>query len=152
MPILTLAKKIKWFIFNYDWEIVEIEGAIFKVAWGLWLLMPWRTFRTIQGYNAFGNENLWGWGLFLLGAVHLVAIFSGHRLFRRTLTMLAFFFWLFIIVLLFLQSKTSALIPMFTIIAFFMGMNFIRLKAKPDQRVENLGRPNGLPERRKENE
>lgn len=152
---MAIFKKVKRFIFTYDWEIVEVQGALFKLTWGIWLLLPFKVFRTVPGYNAFGSENLWGWGLAALGFVHLIAILSGNLYWRRRLTLTAFFFWIFIIVLLALQSATAAFLPTFVIIAFFMGMNYIRMRFEEkiqqhliDERKINLGPPAGMAERR----
>lgn len=143
-------------LFSYDWEVIEIQGAVFKIVWGLWLLMPFDTFRAIKGYYAVGLENYWGWGLLILGMIHLYSIFSRKLLFRRWITFVAFTFWIFTIVLIWEQAHTSALLPFFAIIAFFMGLNFLRLgiQGKVDQLIDerkiNLGAPDGYAERRNE--
>lgn len=150
----TIFKKLRHLLLSYDWEIIEIQGAIFKASWGFWLLLPFPVFRAISGYNAVGTENIWGWGLFLYGMFHLYAIYSHWKWLRRWVTFVAFLFWIFTVILIFQQSRTSTLLPMFTVIAFFMGMNFIRLKtATPpmaDQRNFNFGPPPGTPERRRQ--
>lgn len=147
-----ITQTIKRFIFSYDWEIVEIEGAIFKIMWGIWLLLPFQTFRQISGYTAISTENIWGFGLLFLGLVHFGAITSGKIRLRRWITFIAFLFWLFTILLIFKQSPTAALLPLFAVIAFFMGLNFIRLGAvQEDRRREDLGAPVGIAERRHDN-
>lgn len=115
------------FFFNYNWEIVEIEGAIFKISWGIWLLLPFQTFKSIQGYAGIATENYWGWGLLLLGTIHLLSIASGRLFIRRWITFIAFLFWIFTVVLIWSQAPTAALLPLFSVIAFFMGLNFLRL-------------------------
>jgi len=122
-----LTKQLTKFLFSYDWEIIEIQGAIFKIAWGTWLLLPFDTFRQIQGYFAVGIENMWGFGLLTLGLLHLTAVISKRLFFRRWLTFVAFLFWLFTLVLIYQQSPTAALLPMFGVIAIFMMINFLRL-------------------------
>jgi hypothetical protein len=145
--------RLKILLLSYDWEIIEVQGAVFKTAWGFWLLLPFPVFRAISGYNAAGKENIWGWGLFALGVFHLYAIFSNKLKLRRWVTFVAFLFWIFTVILILQQSKTSVLIPMFSIIAFFMGLNFVRMGTPPmlldDQRKVNLGPPPGIRERRK---
>src|SRR6185503_20309153 len=97
------------FIFTYDWEVVEIQGAIFKIAWGVWLLLPFPVFRAVQGYNAVGTENWWGIGLLIYGLAHFIAILSGNRLARRIFTFGAFLFWIFTVILIWQQTHTAAL-------------------------------------------
>lgn len=144
-----ILSSFKRFLFTYDWEIVEIQGATFKIMWGVWLLSPFQTFRTIAGYNQVASENTWGWGLLLLGLIHLIAILSKNRIMRIIMCMIAFLFWTFTVILVAQQLWTSAIVPMFSVIAFFMGINFTRLVLdKPDQRGTDLGPLPGHPERR----
>lgn len=136
---------LKRFIFTYDWEVVEIQGAVTKMLWGLWLLMPFQTFRAIEGYAAVGKENTWGWGLLIFGSIHFVAIASGRRRPRQVLTFIAFLFWLFTVLLIYQQSHTAGVLPFFIVMAFFMGVNFIRI-TNPlktiDRRMMDKGFPN----------
>lgn len=163
---MAITARIFKLLFNYDWEIIEIQGATFKILWGFWLLLPFKTFRAIEGYFAAGGENYWGWGLLALGALHFAAIITnynisfsiGRRTYkinsRRWLTFIAFLFWAFTAVLIWQQSNTSALLPFFALIAFFMILNFFRLGIQMqaedmlDQRKVNLGSPAGVAERR----
>ncbi len=151
MPIISRLKK---FIFSYDWEIVEIQGAITKVLWAVWLLMPFPAFRTVSGYTAVASENVWGIGLLVLGSLHLFSVLSHYRGMRKLMTFVAFLFWLFTITLVWLQSHTSPLIVFFFVIAIFMFFNFLRLWVKPanlllhERRVVDQGPPDGMPERR----
>lgn len=147
-------------MFTYDWEVVEIMGAVFKITWGIWLLLPFPVFRAIEGYNAVGTESWWGIGLLIYGTLHLMAVIAGHRFYRRWLTFGAFLFWIFTVFLIWQQSHTAALLPTFTVIAFFMGLNFIRIGKLPttmrtivkgsaiDERIIDLGPPDGMAERR----
>lgn len=141
---MKILNRIGKFIFSYDWEIVEIQGSIFKITWGIWLLLPFDTFRTVQGYNNYGNENYWGVGLLALGIIHFGTIVSHNIKARKTITFVAFLFWLFSALMIAMQSLTAGIIPMFGVIAFFMGVNFIRLgRMVTDRRKEDLGPPNG---------
>lgn len=147
--MITIFNSFKRFLFSYDWEIVEVQGAVFKVIWGIWLLSPFQTFRTISGYNQIASENTWGWSLLILGLIHLLAVLSRYRKLRITMCMIAFLFWTFTVVLVVQQLWTSAIVPMFSVIAFFMGLNFTRLVLmKPDSRLLDQGPPSGQPERR----
>lgn len=140
--------------FLYNWEIVEVQGALFKIGWGIWLLLPFPTFTSIQGYTAVTTENYWGWGLLILGSIHLAAIAYNRLPIRRWITFIAFIFWIFTVVLIYSQAHRAALIPLFSIIALFMGLNFLRLgveiRAKQiiDERRSNIGPPEGTAERR----
>lgn len=124
---MKTIRSIQKFIFSYDWEIVEVQGSIFKITWGVWLLLPFETFRTVEGYNAFGDERVYGIVLLILGLVHFMAIASHKVDIRRNITFLAFLFWLFSAIMVYTQAHTAAIIPMFVVIAFFMAVNFIRL-------------------------
>lgn len=114
-------------LFSYDWDVVEVEGALFKLSWGLWMLLPFPVFRTVSMYSLIAPENVWGIFLILFGTIHLYAVGTQNLHWRRVMSLVSFFFWLFSVILLFLQAPTAALIPTFAIIAFFMGVNFIRL-------------------------
>jgi hypothetical protein len=147
----TVFSRLKQFMFSYSWEIVEIEGAAFKLAWAIWLLLPFQAFRSISGYASVATENIWGVGLLILGAIHLYSVVKHKRRLRQVMTFIAFLFWLFTVVLIWFQSHTAALIPLFAVIALFMFINFLRLSipvGQVDQRVVNLGRAGGLPDRR----
>ncbi len=147
---INYMNRIIKLFFNYDWEIVEIQGAVFKICWGIWLLLPFRVFRMVQGYNAIGNENYWGWGLLILGLIHFAAIASNKLSLRRWITFIAILFWIFSIILIWLQSHTAGLLPMFAVIGFFMTINFWRLgiMMKVEKRRKNIGPPAGMTERR----
>ena len=114
-------------MFSYDWEVVEVQGAMFKIAWGIWMMMPFPMFKTIEGYSAYGTENFYGAALLFMGVIHLIAIGSHKIDIRRRITFLAFLFWFFSIIMVYTQSHTSAILPLFVVVAFFMGVNFIRL-------------------------
>ncbi len=129
--MIYIIRKLKIFILTYDWEVVEIQGALFKISWGIWLLMPFPTFKAISGYNAVGTENYWGVGLLVYGMLHFLAIMSSNRFARRWLTFGSFLFWVFTCILIYQQAPTAALLPLFAVIAFFMGLNFIRIGKTP---------------------
>lgn len=124
---MKITRTIFKLIFGYDWEVVEVQGAMFKIAWGVWMLLPFPMFKTFEGYTAYGTENFYGLSLLIMGIVHLTAIASHKVDIRRRITFLAFLFWFFSIIMVYTQSKFSALIPLFAVVAFFMGVNFIRL-------------------------
>lgn len=151
----NMTKRLIKLLFGYDWEVIEIQGAVFKITWGIWLLLPFDTFRAIEGYYAVGLENAWGWGLLILGLIHFGAILSNKITLRRWITFIALMFWIFTVVLIYQQSHTAALLPMFVVIALFMGINFLRLGLQQkiqtlvNERKIDLGSPSGKPERRK---
>lgn len=128
---LTLLNKIKFYLFTYDWEVIELQGAIFKIAWGLWLVMPFQSYRAAGGITASRYENYWAIALLVLGVLHFWSIKSGHLKWRRRFTFIAFAFWLFTILVVGQSSWSSPLIPFFVIIAFFMALNNIRLGMPP---------------------
>ncbi len=117
-------------IFHYDWEIVEIQGAIFKIVWGGWLLLPFSTFKGQAVYDALGSitsESVWGLFVLLLGFGHLVAIAYGTTNIRRHFIFVACAFWVFISVIFGMSRVGSALITLPIVIAFFLAINYLRL-------------------------
>lgn len=135
---MKITRALYKLIFSYDWEIVEVQGALFKITWGLWLLLPFNVFKAIEGYSAYGSENFYGALLLIMGIIHLVAIASHKVDIRRRITFMAFLFWLFSIIMVYTQSPTGALLPMFAVVAFFMGVNFIRLSRIIRERDKDL--------------
>ncbi len=125
--MINFYQGIRRLLFSYDWDIVEIEGAMFKLSWGLWMLLPFPVFRTVSAYTLIAPENIWGIFLVIFGAFHMYAVFTRQLNWRRLMSFISFFFWLFSAILLLIQAPTAALIPTFVIIAFFMGVNYIRL-------------------------
>src|SRR3982750_520621 len=90
--------KLKRMLFNYDWEIVEIQGSMFKIFWGIWLMIPFNTFAGSPSYaplETIANEFTWGLVIFILGSLHLISMAYGNRKIRRHLIMLACGFWVF---------------------------------------------------------
>lgn len=145
----SFSKRLIRFLFSYDWEVVEIEGAFFKIAWGIWMLMPWATFKTISVY--FGlTENQWGVGLLTIGTIHIISIFRGSIFSRRWFAFFGAAFWAFNAISVGLQSPTAALIPLFGIISLFMLINFYRLGVVQElsRRQKNEGPPVGTDDRR----
>lgn len=126
--IRRVSYKINHFL-RYEWEIIEIQGASFKLAWALLLLAPGNTFRAVQGYTAISLEVYWGWGLLIIGSVHMYSIFSRrkYKLFRTIMTFIGFSFWVFSGFLIYFQSHTLSLPIMFWLIALFLFLNFLRL-------------------------
>lgn len=122
--------KLRKLLFQYDWEIVEIQGAIFKIVWGIWLFLPFDTFTGLDVYDALRkvtNETTWGIFVIVLGLIHLWAISSGVIKYRRTMIFVAFLFWIFISVVFGVSRIGSALIPLTIVIAFFLAVNYLRL-------------------------
>lgn len=122
--------KIRKLLFQYDWEIVEIQGAIFKIVWGIWLFLPFDTFGGQPVYDSLSkitNETTWGFFIIVLGLIHLWAISSGIVKYRRVMIFVAFMFWVFISVVFGVSRIGSALIPLTAVIAFFLAVNYIRL-------------------------
>ena len=149
MSMNGFTKRLVKFLFSYDWEVVEIEGAFFKLAWGIWLLMPWDTFKSVTVYVGL-SENVWGWGLFTVGTLHLISVFRGSIFARRWFAFFGSGFWAFNAIAIFLQSHTAALIPLFSIMSLFMLINFYRLGVMQElmRRQKELGPPPGIEERR----
>lgn len=117
-------------IFKYDWDIVEIEGAIFKIVWGIWLLLPFETFDGQEVYTALKSiapETLWGALVLGLGLGHLIAIAYGTAKWRRHFILAACMFWIFISVTFSISRIGSALIPLTIVITFFLSINYLRL-------------------------
>lgn len=122
--------KIKKLFFQYDWEIVEIQGATFKIVWGIWLMLPFSTFKDLAVYDALAKvapESAWGFIVMTLGILHLMAISSGSIFWRRALILIACMFWIFIAMAFSISRIGSALIPLTIVIAFFMAVNYLRL-------------------------
>lgn len=124
-----IVSNIRRLFFGYDWDIVEIEGALFKLTWGLWMLLPFPVFKSVSVYSQIASENTWGVSLAALGVIHLYAVINNKIWLRRVMCFIAFSFWLFTIILIYIQAPTASLLPTFSIIAFFMAMNFVRLGA-----------------------
>lgn len=141
-------EKIKALFFNYDWEIVEIQGATFKILWALFLLMPFPAFKTISGYASIGTENYWGSGLLIIGVLHMYSILIHKRWMRKLMTFISSLLWLFITFIVWQEAHTSALLVFFLTIGFFMFLNFLRLSIPVNQRVADQKLPVGMIDRR----
>lgn len=125
-----LPSKLRRMIFNYDWEIVEIQGSIFKIVWGFWLLLPFNTFLGQPVYDALAsltNEVGWGLFVFILGLCHLLTIAYGTVKWRRAFILVACMFWMFLSVIFGITRTGSALIPLTIVITFFLAINYLRL-------------------------
>lgn len=125
-----LGHRIKRMLLLYDWEIVEVQGAILKIAWGIWLILPMQTFATSQVYSGLAavtrNEDVWGTFLILLGISHFVGVAVGGK-WRRRFVMLAAMFWLFSSISFFIARPGTILAPLAFVIFIFMGINYIRI-------------------------
>lgn len=124
-----MFKKIFRAIFHYDWEVVEIQGAFFKMAWGVWIFLPWTTFGP-TGYNGLANvmsETEWGILVMALGVIHFWAILSHKVWFRRLMIFVAFMFWIFMAVVFALSRIGNLSTPLMFVIAFFLAVNYLRL-------------------------
>lgn len=128
--MLKTLKSLKRFIFTYDWEVIEIEAAIFKIMWGFWFLLPFPFFSSIRGYTGVAPEDVWGFSLLALGSAHLWAISAHRKIFRKWATFLSFLFWLFSTILIWLQVPEGAIIPLLMVITIFVLFNFIRLSIR----------------------
>lgn len=127
-----MLQQLKRLIFNYDWEVVEIEGAVFKVLWGFWILLPWNSFgnfptNVFAVFGKLGPEWVIGLGVMLLGLAHLYAIGFARRPTRRNFILVAFMFWLFTSVCFGMARIGSAMIPFTLVICFFLAVNYFRL-------------------------
>lgn len=125
-----LVKQIRRLVFSYDWEIVEVQGALFKIIWGIWLLLPFNTFQGLDVYSVLAgvmNETAWAVVLLFLGSLHFLTITTGSIKWRRVMIFVACMFWIFISIVFGLARIGSALIPITFVIAFFLAINYIRL-------------------------
>lgn len=125
-----VMKKITKILFHYDWEIVEVIGASFKIVWGIWLLLPFQTFYGTVVYDALSTVTTEkGWGLFILilGSIHLAAIINGVIKYRRFMLMIGCMFWVFITVVFAITRIGSGLVPMTMVLSFFLAVNYLRL-------------------------
>lgn len=140
--------------FTSDWSVLEFYGSTCKIFWGLYVLQPSPTFRSISGYTSVSNEVYWGWGLFIIGILHFTAIVM-HKLgwknmiwMRRLCLWLGMMSWVFISFVIWKQAGISPILIFFANLAFFMFLNFLRLWIPEERRELDLGRPDGLPDRR----
>lgn len=80
---------------EHDTEPVELIGGGTKVAMGIWLLLPWKTFAASASYSVLSILPEWIWGTFLLcvGLLHLAALHSGHRSWRKWAALVGFLIW-----------------------------------------------------------
>jgi hypothetical protein len=80
---------------EHDTEPVELIGGGTKVLMGLWLLLPWQTFAMSDSYDSIRIIPEWIWGTFLLtvGLLHIAALHSGHRTWRKWAALVGFLIW-----------------------------------------------------------
>lgn len=134
-------------LFGYDWEIVEILGAFFKIAWGVQLLLPVSGTGT-KSFQIIPNYQLIASGLIVIGLIHFYIIFSNKLEARRWITLFAVAFWIFTVVFIYLKTGIPSLTLI--VIAGFMTINFWRLgiAVRNERRNKNVGPPVTTGERR----
>lgn len=121
--------QIRKILFQYDWEVVEIQCAFFKIGWGIWLLLPFHTFggASYRGLATVMPEVAWGIFILFIGIVHFRAVFSKHLWFRKLMIFSGFSFWLYMALIFSLNKVESLMIPLMVIISFFLAVNYLRL-------------------------
>lgn len=156
-------RRFKLVFLTYDWSVMEFFGATAKIMIGLYLLQSQPAFKMISGYATVANENYWGWGLVIVGLLHFIAVWL-HRVTlgtsakfmlyaRRTSTFIGMSFWVWSASITYQQSAGfNIVVILFGLIGIFMLLNFIRLWIPEDSRTLDMGRPQGLPERRQDHE
>lgn len=80
---------------DHDTEPVELIGGATKVAMGVWLLMPLRSFASSPTFVTLNLLPEWVWGLFLLalGLLHLAALHNGYRPWRKWSALIGCLVW-----------------------------------------------------------
>lgn len=81
--------------------------SLFAVVWGLWLLLPFAAFASASIFgrlHALADEDWWGSGVLVLGALSLWATWYGHHHARRW-TLLALALWWGLVSMLFIQGE-----------------------------------------------
>lgn len=131
--------RLKRFLFTYDWEVVEIQCASFKIAWGAWLLLPFQTFggQSYRGLASIAPEVAWGIIILVIGLLHMKAVLGKSMAFRKIMIFIGFCFWLFMALIFALNRIESLMIPILFVIDFFLAMNYLRLSVPNIFRAKN---------------
>lgn len=126
-PFLISVRRI---LFHYDWEIVEVQAAFFKIGWGVWLLLPFQTFTNTGGYSVLASlakEPIIGIFITAIGILHIIAIISHNIKFRRNMIFFSIMFWLFMCFVFGLTRIGALIVPLMMVIGFFLTINYLRL-------------------------
>lgn len=98
--------------------MVELYLAIQALVFGLWLLAPWPSFRSIpRVYDTLGliPESVWGLAFSVEGLVHLWALGTRNMAARRGLTRILTWLWLMVLFGVLATVPTSTATPMYLV-------------------------------------
>lgn len=102
--MLKLLKKAKCITLQLLWnahiEVVDLFLAWVMFAWGLWVMLPFNTFRieSFREFAAYFPEPVWGVVYMLAGLAGIIGVLTYNYSIRRIHSVVAIFLWLFICV------------------------------------------------------
>ena len=132
--IIAFGKKFRQLLFNYDWEVVELQGAVLMVVWGIWLALPFSTFASTtasasaySGLSQFASELIWAIFFLVFGVAQIWSITTGNVKMRRLLIFAACLFWIYVSITVGISRPSAGLIPFTAVTSFFLAVNYLRL-------------------------
>lgn len=115
--------------FKYYWPVIrnELFTSCLMSLWGIWLLSPVTTFSS-SGYATFtiiASEGTWGFAMFVIGLVNVIAILTYRKRIRRLSAFFAFLIWAAIAIMFIEQNFWSTAVPTYLSIAIFSATNYL---------------------------
>lgn len=114
-------QRIEQFVSILNRRHDEARIAAFTLAWGVWLLLPFRTFTSVTAayveMEKVGSETAWGLAVVTIGLLKLWGILTGGRWRRLLFGCLAGALWTSVAVLFYLSSPASTGVPVYGVLA-----------------------------------
>lgn len=135
-----MIKKILTVLTTYEIELVEFMSGFAALMWGLWLLNPaLQTFSMSASFSSMAmlaSENVWGFGMIMIGAAQIEAIISYDLDRRKHSSLILSTLWIFITAMLAHANVASTGVAIYGTFAAFTTWSYLRLS----QRVEIISK------------
>ncbi len=124
-----MIERTKQLIFGTHTDFFELFNALLLIAWGIWLVLPFETFRTTKAFSvldAYTNELTFGFIPLLIGLYILYTLIMLRIARRRYGILAASAFWIFIAIVIGASNITSTGVAVYGLIAIFSAISYLR--------------------------
>ncbi len=124
-----MIERIKQLIFGTHTDFFELFNALLLIVWGVWLILPFETFKTTKAFtvlDTYTHEVVFGFIPLLIGLYILYTLVTLRIARRRYGILTASAFWIFISIIIGSSNITSTGVPIYAFIAIFSAISYLR--------------------------